>query len=838
MRCTAARAPQSNDRHVPLPGEDAFSVWPWALVRGTGFSAGWPLSLGAPEAAHAVDRLLDARRSVAELQPVVLQRLLRASHEGVGGAQRRRAVRKVQQGAMPEPEPGDAPLPLDDWRFAVEQLAAAEAEAARVFETERTRTRHHLHRLAGDVRLREAIAWQNPPAARFMLGRLTAADDADDARLRRDETSLAMYVQRYCLKNDTIGFFGPVCWSRVSGEGAALVHHAGKELVASREVFYEDWAIVELCKVLDRNRALRPWLRPRRLPFVGLVGNDAYMLMPEPTPLGDLEARVLALCDGVRTARAIAAALREPEGEVFATLEGLCERGLAVWKVETIMSMRPQLLLRELLEGVEDEPLRRAALAPLDQLERARLAVAGAQGPDALLAALEALDHTFAELTGQAASRNAGQMYAARRLVFLDCRRADDITIGPAVLERLSPVLSILLLAARWFTSEVAREYRAALEAIYEEVAAALQTREVPLLQLWLAAESLFPLDGSRVPPPMEAVIARLRDKWQQVLPPRPPGATSCVTYSSDELLPRVREVFHARAPGWASARHHGPDILLAAKDAAAIARQDFQIVLGEFHCGANTSIASCPLTLHPRVEDLHRLWEADVPEPGILPGVPRESFPVRVNRELATEKDYRLEWSPEIAGPPRARPLPIGELVVVEDGGRVGVRSRDGALHFDLIEFLGQALSGIVPYYFQLPAGGGNAPRLLIDDVVVSRQKWTFTPADLAFWTGKTAAERFEQARAWTQERGIPRFCFVRSPVELKPIYIDFASPIYVDVLARLCRNAVTADRKHTMSISEMLPGPDELWLVDRQGNHYASEIRLVAVDRGEASA
>jgi hypothetical protein len=76
-----------------------------------------------------------------------------------------------------------------------------------------------------------------------------------------------------------------------------------------------------------------------------------------------------------------------------------------------------------------------------------------------------------------------------------------------------------------------------------------------------------------------------------------------------------------------------------------------------------------------------------------------------------------------------------------------------------------------------------------------------------------------------------------VRSSVELNPIYIDFESPIYVDVLARLCKQTVSADRQHTMSISEMLPGPDELWLSDREGNHYASEIRLVAVDRGGAS-
>lgn len=834
-----------NVQPVLLPGPDGFSVWPWAVVRGTGFPAAWVLELGAPAAAQAADRLLQARRQVAELQPIVLQRLFRAFDEpsAASRTQLNRTLRKVRKNAMPQPAPGDAPLALDDWRQALETLAAAEVHAARVLEVERARTRERLRHRAGDLRLREAIAWQNPPAARFMLGKLIdAAEGQDDKRLRHAETNLALYVQRYCLKNDTIGFFGPVCWSRVSGEGPGFALEPGEQLVASSEVFYEDWAIVELCKVLDKNHALRPWLRPRRLPVVGLMGNDAYLLMPAPMKLASIEARVLALCNGVRTAGAIAAeVLQWPDpslasvGDVFAVIESLCKRGLAVWKVETIMSMRPQELLRELLDGVEDEALRRQALEPLEQLERARQAVAGARGPDALLAAMDALEKTFQDITGQAASRNAGRMYAARRLVFLDCQRADEITIGPAVLERLSPVLSIVMHAARWFTSEVARGYRAALEAIYRQLAGQMQTAEVPLLRLWLAAQALFPLDGSRLPPPMEAVITRLREKWQQVvaLPPEP---TNLVTYASRDLLPRARDVFRSRAPGWASARHHGPDIMLAAKDAAAIARQEFQIVLGEFHCAINTSIPSCLLAQHPQVEDMYRLWESDMPEPSILPGVPRQTFPVRVNRELATEKDYRLEWAPDIAGPPRARSLPAGELVVVEEEGRVSVRSRDGALRIDLIEFFGQALSGIAPYFFQLPSGGGDSPRIVIDDIVVSRQKWTFTPAEHEFWSGRSTAERFLQARAWSHARGIPRFCFVRSPVELKPIYIDFDSPIYVDVLARLCNNTVSAHREHSMSISEMLPGPDQLWLVDREQNHYASEIRLVAVDRGDS--
>ena len=43
---------------------------------------------------------------------------------------------------------------------------------------------------------------------------------------------------------------------------------------------------------------------------------------------------------------------------------------------------------------------------------------------------------------------------------------------------------------------------------------------------------------------------------------------------------------------------------------------------------------------------------------------------------------------------------------------------------------------------------------------------------------------------------------------------------------LIRLARQA------KTISVSEMLPGPDGLWLGDSAGRRYVSELRLLAVD------
>ncbi len=62
--------------------------------------------------------------------------------------------------------------------------------------------------------------------------------------------------------------------------------------------------------------------------------------------------------------------------------------------------------------------------------------------------------------------------------------------------------------------------------------------------------------------------------------------------------------------------------------------------------------------------------------------------------------------------------------------------------------------------------------------------------------------------------------------PEEAKPIYLDFESPLYVEMFTRVLRKA------SALTVVEMLPSPDQVWLRDHWKSRYASELQLVAVD------
>ncbi len=91
---------------------------------------------------------------------------------------------------------------------------------------------------------------------------------------------------------------------------------------------------------------------------------------------------------------------------------------------------------------------------------------------------------------------------------------------------------------------------------------------------------------------------------------------------------------------------------------------------------------------------------------------------------------------------------------------------------------------------------------------------------------TAGTAEDQVRRVRGWAKALGLPRYVFGTVPHEPKPFYIDFGSPIYIDIFVRYLGEATR------LGLSEMLPAHDELWLSDADGGSYTSELRFAAVD------
>jgi hypothetical protein len=703
---------------------------------------------------------------------------------------------------------------------------------------------------------REAVLWQNRAAFQAGLGWfLRQPDTRSDRRVREKERLLGGFLQRYCVKNDTIGFFGPIGWARLASNGPAIDFRPGPKLTASCQVYFEGGCMDGLANKLGQAEGLKPWLPPRRLPFSYLEGRTLHLpvvatwLREERLPgtvksviqLSPAQMCLLELCDGERPARDIAQALLDvpelgvsTEAEVYTLFDQLCDLGVLRWTLEVPLELHPERTLRQRLERVGDESLRRQALAALAELGSAREAVAEAAGdPQALDRTLGDLERTFTRLTGEAPTRASGETYAGRTLVYQDCRRDVTITLGPELVARLGKPLSLLLQSARWFTFQVAQRYRVALGAIYDRLA---RERCASMVDFYSFSVQALPLLRDPDTPLLTEVMHELQRRWADILSGQTfsvsSPAESQLAYTSQELGPPVQAAFDAPRPGWRLARYCSPDVMIAAASPKAIQRGDFQFVLGEVHL-FNTLARSCIVTQHPAPEELFQARERDIPEPCVVP-VPSKNWNVqRTPVSLVSPRDIWFEYEATPSGRPWERTVTVGELVVESGDNGLQVRTRDGRLCFDIIEFLGYTLSNQCMAFPSILAPAEHTPRITVDELVICRESWRFRPAELSFARLPDRAEQFLGARRWAREQGLPRWLFVQVPTELKPYYIDLESPIYVEILAKLIRQSQTGPAADApIRFTEMLPRFDQLWLSDARGERYTSELRFVVLD------
>jgi surfactin synthase thioesterase subunit len=761
---------------VPL-GQTGWWVWKDALLRGTGFPADGLAAFTAPATAAAADALLTADTSTLDSKA----------------------------------------------RFDAAFTEAVSAGAAQA------------RRIAADPLFREAVTWQSSNAL-SALDHLAAApaDEGRNGKRIERETVLLRYWQRYCGKNDTIGFFGPCCWVGVDDAAPETVTvKPGAGLVRERRVALESWALAAFADTLAADPGVRRWLPVVLAPHLTLEGRALLQPALPALTLSPAEAAAVRLANGARACDVVAALTAEfglhQEEDGYLLLSRLAERGLLIWGANLPFSPGAEAVLREQLAAIGDASTREACLAALNRLESARDRVAAAAGdPDALRARLSTLDSVFTELTGRAPRRRDGEMYAARALCFEDTERDLEVVFGRPLLDELAGPLSVLLQAARWLTVALARAYGDALRELHTDLASG--GNAVRLADLWYFAQGSLWGSGER---PVDAVAADFAARWSTLFGL---GDEPVVLRSAD-LSQRVREAFPAERPGWSAGALHSPDLHVCARDADALARGEFQIVLGELHTSWPTFDCAVFTQRHP---DVARLVGGMVKDQGthrIRPLYPADwpRHSARLTHTLHGPTDRFLAFA-SAPGAPADRLLPATSVMVEEHDGELVAVAPDGHT-WPVIEMFSALLSMHAVDGFKLVEAAPHTPRVTLDRMVVSRETWRTTVAATDLTGVRPERERYLAVRRWRAELGLPERVYVKIGTEVKPMFADLTSPQHAN---SLCQALRAAERKAgpdvTVVVTEMLPDIADAWVPDGAGHRYFSELRLHVVDEEAA--
>ena len=821
-----ARGERGGAHDVALPGGD-WRVWRTVALRGAGFAASLPLALSGDRAAASADRLLEAEAVVKRWEGAALAELATASGAGdVETLRARRAARRKLRKGIVRAEGSESERALT---HALEQRAAAQAAFVAMYDADVAAAEEQLRAIASDPRLEEALLWQNHQAVRVALRRVSERHGSPKDR-RNAEAFIAMKVQRYSVKNDTVGFFGPLGWASITDAPHAIDVVPGPDLLEHRQVYFEGWCIDALAAALDARPGIRPWTAPRRKAGVWMDTERVYAPLMGPVATTYGERKVLAACEGARTAAEIARSLLadagsgfRAEAEIFDILHRLVSRNLVAWRLEVAPQLHPEVDLASRIDRIGDAAVRATCREALDALVAARDGAAAAVGrPAELEARLEHLEHTFTRVTGVPPTRRAGETYAARGLVYEDCRRAGDVTLGREFLSRVGPALSTVLDGAQWVAAEMAR----VANGHFRRCQAELRKTGGNAVDGHLFYSYVRAKAAETIPLLATEIGRRFQERWQSILG---------VDYAErrcwrpiSEVAARARDVFAPAGPSWSQAEYISPDLMVAARGADALRRGEFHCVLGEVH-GTNTLMTSALFAQHPwPAETIAAIAAETRHETYVHTQQTKQEWIARANLLAIPPTFWRYEYGDDLPSLPAHRSLPAAMLVAVDRGDVIRMRARDGSVEFDALEIFGHGLClELHRILGQLAPAVPHVPRVTIGDLTISRERWSVTASEIAWPEQGGRAAAFVAIREWASRHGLPRHVFYKSPTERKPCYLDLDSPIYVNVFAKTLRHL---DPDAPVRIVEMLPRIDETWLVDINGTTYTSELRLVA--------
>lgn len=832
---------------VPLIPPD-WGLWKWFALRGAGFPARLVGLLSEKECADAADRLAASDAALRALEQKVIQLFdlhLDVLKRGYGHEDSRfraalKARRKAQAGnfSAADAQAFGMTSIWEEIEIEREHQARCRQDFQKLFDESLKHQSRKLWNVARDPRFQEAVLWQNRGGFETGIHPLAAQPAPAAARnqkQREREHLIANYLQRYCVKNDTIGFFGPVAWGEVTTAGPALVANPGPSPVSARHAYFEDWAIDRLAASLSLIPGMEWWCPPRLAPHFHLENGMLHAPGAEPSDLTLLAQAVLPLCDGDNLPEDILVTLGRTPGfadvgrpELLDFFRTMADQNIVLWRFLVPVEVNSEISLRRQLLRVQDQELRGIALEKLDRLESSRRAVNAAAGnPAQLHAALRALEQVFGELTNTSGQRNAGTTYGGRTLVYEDCCRDLALRASVDLFRPVVPPLSLLLKGLRWLMQSTSLTLLNIFHEVYDELAGADTKKKITALDWWTATEPR--LTGN---PVLDEAQSLFLQKWEEIMPLRTDSPV--VEWKSSDLRERVGQAFPDLPGHYHPVRYYCPDMLIAGADPASIRSGEALYILGEMHSGKNSLIHAALAEQHPAPELLSKGTEWDL-SPGCFKiAESREGGALtRTSERIRRSADYFLSTTPDAKAPSGFISHPFSGLLVGKHDGRLMVTTRDGAHSFEILEAFSDLLFSFVVHRGSWMPRRRHLPRVLIDRLVVQRETWRIPAAELEFVAEKDEARRFLQVRQWEKKYAMPDAMFVKVPVEVKPFYVDLSSPVYVEILCKMVRRLQASSlAEKEVTFSEMLPQVTDAWLPDRAGEKYTSEFRIAIVD------
>lgn len=749
----------------------------------------------------------------------------------------RKLIRKLnehlplQVSDLPEALRESSAEELDRWNELLARLAQradVDQEYAAFLET----SRQSLIDFLDDEDVAQALFISNPAALSRIRELIAERSARTDSRKKQKLRLAWSYAQRFCSKNDTSSFFGPLAWGRFDRSQTENVRITPGEggWIKERHTFFESWVVQRLVEQLNQQCPDSQFMPLQINQGCYLAGNTLHMPVNKRQPVNPLTARVLGYIQqqgSSATLYGVRAALPDVEaGQLDALLGHLVSKQIVRqgWQVSPRERQPIQTLLSFLADSRLSDAFRDQWRERLTELEttRHRYSIGDLSQR---IACLERMNLLLGE-AGVDISRESGAMYVGRYPVYEDCSRNIEVSLGRSLLEQVNADLAPLMRIHQWLIKACAHQ----LHGFYVEVWQGLQTNDADgsvdfLAFLGAVQPRLAEVEAGII----ERLDVLLGHAWQQVLEDRAGDEQVQLTVTDVErLIATLDSQLDVQAFAVFGSDFHSPDFLISSASTAAFNQGDYEIILGEVHPGVHTLSQPVAEPFGPFNHEINRDVQRLFGESRMVLADSPDSYQ-RSHIDWPLLPGYQQLVLPSGGGcvAPGQR-FAAGRARIVMSGGRLQVEDRAGEFSEDLLcvystpmHRLGFALAGST-------VARDDRRRIWLGKTLYKRASWWFTQEQLP--CPEFSVDKLDDTlawRAWAQEHGLPRYVFAKIDIEPKPIFIDFDNPLSFDGVSNSMKKA------GHVKFSEMCPSPDALWLEEDRGR-FCCEIRTTFTSDG----
>jgi hypothetical protein len=807
--------------------------------------AGEPTGEGDPEAARARLAVIAVRRALHN----------------------RRRVPPAQLDALREILPAALFAGIADHLARRAELSALQADYSRAYRADLLRARRALLALASRPVFKEGMRL----VSRALLDRLQAMGKTDPGRWRHDErhaaAKLTAYAARFATKTSPNSVFCATALAWMEGDEARI---SGTNRPARVDVLLSVGEARKISACLGADSTAWPAIVPRLNPTLRREGGpESPWIFWRPISArreSDLEVlsrtRAQPILDLLHE-EAARATLTLPEllaavseryeigvEELTPFVLQLVDKGLLIAEIEPpYNARRPLAFVAETMRSAGCEEATAPWLPEIEALERDVEALSGL-APEERIAGMDRIEKRLADLPHVVKLKSDV-------LFRVDTASEIQVTLPERVRTDLEGPLRryVRLFAALYPEGAFRHAYAARFLSRFPA------DTDVPLLDLYHGLFEPEPQERPEsfpAPPPGEDGAATIFDRTRDFFADRARAALA----AGEEEVELTDEDWDSLVGGlpepvWSA----GVLFQIAARTSEEIASGRYRLILNALF-GPGIALARFAHLLggpepdpkiNPVSREVARSWQPLAREGTIFAEVTYNHFGRSANAGLRpTLFPYEIELLGERANP-EAEVIPLTELTVRwdETSGRFVLHwtARNGR-DSEVVPLITSGVSpeGFVSFLVEIGRQGLQPlavfpgfdvpditqwPRFKSGPLVLFRRRWVFAPGagpEPPQESGDpeaAGAAFFAQTQEWRHRHALPRHVFLHTPAEPKPFHVDLDSPLAVDLLRRALTPGEEGAAPPTLHVTEMLPGPDELWIEDDRGG-YAAELLL----------